>query len=348
MSDVNQVMDDIKKAIPREFFQTVIKSLVRFRTKKQFKHLTDSEFFDLVGEVFKLDPNFFMKYVYKPFRKKIKAMVGGTKLLKEMDKYIIQKFCFYEGEHILYECEGNISNTELGRRDKSGKYKANSSLALTVKVGGAQLIFTNYRIIAQGKLKAVGGQNLNLWVWAPKLFWLSGGGGGAERKESKKRFVESSPVYGYNFQIENHFSLTKVIKLFRSVMYNIMIEDRICRIAIKPDYSVHLDKIFDILRKDAGQVINLIYEMYKVEIVEENKKKAIVGILEGLFSSEEFEPLSDSEFLDIVGETFKLDSEFFMKAVYPKMMSWTFSSFVRVKEEIISLVDRSSKEDGLS
>ena len=102
------------------------------------------------------------------------------------------------------------------------------------------------------------------------------------------------------------------------------------------------------MRQDSNQVLNLIYQVYEIEILEENKKKLILAIFEGLRKNEEFQHLSDSEFFDIVGETFKLDPEFFMKSIYPKMMYWNFSSFLSVKEEVISLVDKLSKEIDLS
>ena len=344
MSDVTQVLNNIKKAVSGQHYGTIIKSLCALQTKKKFQHLSDSEFFDIVGETFKLDPDYFMRGIYNPFRKKMNTIIGSSKL-KEMEEYIIQKFCLYEGEQILYECEGTIKNAETAKRDKSGKYKG-EPVPPTVFIRSARLFFTNYRIIAQGKLKVSGGQNLNYWVWGLNTFFIYSGG--SKRAESKKKLIESAPLYGYNFQIKNHFSLTKVVKLFRSIMYRIMIDDRICLISINPDYSLHLDKIFELLRKDVSQVLNLIDEVNKTEMLEEDKQKAIVSILEALRTSEEFQQFSDSDFYDIVGETFKLDPEFFMKSVYPQMMSWDFSSFLSVKEETISLVNKLSQEFDLT
>jgi hypothetical protein len=257
MSDVNQVLNKLKEAVSGQYYGTIIKTLCALRTKKKFRHLSDSEFFDIVGETFKLDPDYFMRAIFIPFRNKIDIIIGSSRR-KEMEDYIIRNFCFYEGEQILYKCEGTISNTEIGNWDKSGKYKsAYSVLALykgsnpiKVSVKSARLIFTNFRIIAQGKLHVRGGQERELTIWG-----ILGGdlsymfSGGSKRAESKKNLIKSSeiPLYGYNFQI-----VRKVIRLSRSIMYRIIINDRNCEISIKPKYPSHLDKIFEILCKDAS------------------------------------------------------------------------------------------------
>jgi len=104
--------------------------------KEEHQHLSDSEFFDIVGEAFKSDPEFYMENIEGEVRKRVKKLYGDGKL-KEMEKHIINKFCLLEDEHILFETEGriNIYHPPVKVSLKSGKFWV-----------------TNYRLIAHGKL----------------------------------------------------------------------------------------------------------------------------------------------------------------------------------------------------
>ncbi|NVM43887.1 MAG: hypothetical protein HWN79_03130 [Candidatus Lokiarchaeota archaeon] len=64
----------------------------------------------------------------------------------------------------------------------------------------------------------------------------------------------------------------------------------------------------------------------------------ILGSLEILFKGEEFTHLSDSDCISIIGETYKLDPEFFIASIYPKIASWDMPSFLNVKEELLELL----------
>ena len=343
-SYVNQVINDIKKEVrnPRISVNKILKSLYDLRTKEKFQQLSDSEFFDIVGEIFKMNPDFYMKELYQTFRNKMGKIIGAEKL-KEMEKYIIEKFCLYKEEQILYECEGNIKQTELLEQKPSGKYKMDS-FPLKISVRSGVLFFTNYRIIAQGKLKVSGGESWNLWIWAPKLFVFSGG---SKRAESKKTIIDGSiyqelPCYGYQFPIKNHTGLSKS-NLLHIIAYSLMIDNRKCTISIKPNLlkrEEHMNKIFDILRKDANEALTLINEVNETEILEKNKRRSILSILKALRKSEEFQHLSDSDYLDIVKETYKLDPEFFMTYIYPKMNSWKFPSFLSLKKELLEILSK--------
>jgi len=311
--------------------------LYDLQTQNKSQQLSDSEFFDAVGETFRLNPEFFMKELYNPFRKKMGISIGAEKL-KEMGKYIIEKFCLGENEEILYECKGKISLNELLERKPSGKYKM-VSRPVKLSVSSGNLFFTNYRIIAQGKLKVTGGYSTNIFsdLWPTLLTRCAWMGDTIQAKRRKDSF-KSSPVFGYIFQIKNHTRLGK-INLLHIVGYSLNIDKRKCDISIKPtDTSKreeHLNKIFDLLRQDANEVLDVINEVYETELLEKNKRRMILVVLKALRKSEEFADLSDSDFLNIVKETYKLDPEFFMNSVYPKMISWKFPSFLSVKEELI-------------
>ena len=339
-------VNNIKKELdsPRPNTKSVLKSLIDLRANKKIQQPSDSEFFDIVGETFKLNPNLFMKELYKPFMNKMGKIIG-TEKRKEMEKYIIEKFCLFEDEQILYECKGKIEKAELHIEQKSsGKYKMDT-LPIWISISSGDLFFTNYRIIAHGVLKVSGGRDIG---WDRILFGRTLFGifeGRSKRVERKDAMIESSPLFGYNFPfpINNHMGLNISKNI---VGYKLSIDSyNKCLITIKPTIpskrEEDMKRIFDILRKDKIGVLNVINEIMETDIF---KQDLISSFLEALRKSKEYEQFSDSDYLDIVKETYKLNSKFFMTFIYPKMMSWKFPSFLNVKDEVITLIDKLSKE----
>ena len=154
----------------------------------------DSEFFDIVGETFKLNPEFYMKIHYNNVRKRIKELYGAEKL-KGMEKYILEKFCLYDGEQILYDFYGGVGQTL--DRPKTGFVEPKPVI---VGVSSGSIFVTNYRIIAQGELKEQGGR-----ITFSELLMYEAGS--SLRDEGKKGIIESStlqeiPCYGYQFPIK--------------------------------------------------------------------------------------------------------------------------------------------------
>jgi len=98
--------------------------------------ISDSEFFDIIGGAFKSDPEDYMKNLYGEVRRTMKKLYGDEKL-KEMEKYILDKFCLLEDEQILFETEGRINIYH-------------PPFKLSIK--SAKILVTNYRLIAQGNL----------------------------------------------------------------------------------------------------------------------------------------------------------------------------------------------------
>ena len=117
MSDVNQIMSNIKEELanPEPSSKQIITYLSDLRIKEEYQSLSDSEFYDIFGEIFKLNPEFFMKHIYQEMRI---LQTRGRKLyekinIREMEKYIIERFSLHEGEQILYECNGKITKKEV-------------------------------------------------------------------------------------------------------------------------------------------------------------------------------------------------------------------------------------------
>ncbi len=340
---INNIKEELQKPKPNP--KTILKTLFDLRTNKKIPQPSDTEFFDIVGETFKLAPDFFMKDLYQTFMVKIGKIIGAEKR-QEMEKYIIEKYCLAEGEQILYLCKGNVKLTEMLEQKPSGKTQG-GLFGIIIKVSSGDVFLTNHRLITHGFFKVKGGESQKWFIWTNSLWVFTGG---AKRKERKEEIFESTP-FGYQFPIKNHWGLSK-IKLLHIVAYNIHIKNRICLLTIKPldkkKREEDLNSIFNLLRKDTEEVLALINNLYEFDKGEKWKKKLIPNILKSLHISEEYIDLSDSDYLNIVKETYKLDPEFFMNSIYPKMMSWDFPSFLTVKEEVITLVDKLNNEFVLS
>ncbi|MFX1357134.1 MAG: hypothetical protein ACFFA8_07590 [Promethearchaeota archaeon] len=328
MSGVNLIIKNIKEEItnPKPSSNRIITYLHDLRTKEEYQSLSNVEFYDIVGETFKLNPEYFMKRIY-----------GKYFHNREMEKYIIRKFCLYDGEQIIYECDGSI------RQRNQDNVK--------VSVLG-RIYITNYRIIAQGTLSVSGGR-------------LSGGGnlldlviplmtGRRKRTKSKKGLIEGStyqelPCYGYQFPIRNHVKLKKKGDGIRYIVtpqlfFKLRNVFKVIQISLGYPLEDKINKLFQVLSKDVNQIIDSFRELHEMGLNRRSKKKEFIYRLRQLWKSEEYQQLFDSNYLDVVIRVYELDPEFFMTSIYPKMMSWKFPSFVRVKEEIISLIDKLNSE----
>ncbi len=336
MSDINQIMNNIKEEItsPEPSSNRIITHLSDLRTKEEYQSLSDSEFYDIVGETFKLNPEFFMKNIYGEM---LLLQTRGRKLYKkvnkkEMEKYIIEKFCLYEGEQILYECNGVI-------KQWSGKVK--------LIVNDGNFFITNYRIIAHGKLSASGGRTDLLSGNLVLDLAISAFSGGSKRAKSKTGIIDASthqelPCYGYQFPLKDHFKLKKK-KDGITYILPIIVMDKVekiwfTRITLAHPNMEQINNLFEAFWKK--QSVNQIVDKFR-NIQKIKKKKSIVFLdsLRLLWKWEEYQHLSDSDYLYIIKEAYKLDPELFMTSIYPRMMSWKFPSFLSIKKEIIELIE---------
>ncbi|MFW9784655.1 MAG: hypothetical protein ACFFFB_20410 [Candidatus Heimdallarchaeota archaeon] len=340
MSENNPIFLEIKNLIqnPKVSSKSVIKALIDLRTNKKITQPSDTEFFEIVGEAFKMNPDFFMKEIYKPFIEKIGKIIGADKR-KEMGKYIIKKFCLAEDEKILYELTGTVKQMELLEQKASGKYKMDT-LPLKISVRFGDIFITNYRIIAQGLLKVSGGEKTSGALFLLTDLWVFTGK--SKRNDRKEAFLDTPPLFGYQFPIKYHTGLSKN-KFLNLVAYMVNINNHKCTISIKPTVKSKKDedreRIFDLLRKNLDEINETIDEVYEVEKNEKFKRRFVIQILKGLQKSEEYSHISDSEYLDIIKRTDQIDKNFFFTQVYPIMMSWDFSEFLNVKSQVKSLVE---------
>ena len=92
--DINQIANKIYEEMSSadRSITRVVTYLQDLQTKEEYQSLTDSEFYDIVGETFKLNPSIFMKTLYGDWR--FYKNINGS----EMEKYILEKYCLYDGE----------------------------------------------------------------------------------------------------------------------------------------------------------------------------------------------------------------------------------------------------------
>jgi hypothetical protein len=333
MADNNLVFNMIRAELenPRPNAKKILKHLLYFEKSQ----LSTLEYFELIGEAFKLSPDFFMKELYEPFMTKIRKIIGDEKHT-EMEKCILEKYCLSEDEKIIYDFNGNVKQIELMELNGKGKYRMNT-MPLRISVNSGHVFLTNYRIIAHGRLKVKGGQSRGFLFWATDLWVFTGGSKRSERKEELK----SSQLFGFQFPIKAHWGLSKSNFLGR-VAYVIKMDNLICTISIDPTDELKRDgdmvAIFNMLRKNPAETLNVIKDIYDYEKLEKFARRQIWGILKSIWKGEEYLGVPTSDLLDIVIETYKLDPGFFMNSIYPKMIAWNNQSFLAVKEELIGLL----------
>jgi hypothetical protein len=249
MSDVNQIKDTIKgeleKAKPSPYI--ILSSLsslqiltegIEFDPKDEWRYLPDIEFFEIVGEIFNLNPEFFMEHIYREVRKKVAkdmkkrrksqgiSFMDSVRDFKEqgyvgnlinMDKYIFEKFCLNDGEQILLESGGII---QFGGVIAFGTF-----------------YITNNRIISQCPLEGISS---------------------SVRRKSKSiiNISKQQKCYGYMFPFSN---ISRLKKLSNRVSYKSEVNGRAMRfkitIAKLPNREEHKNKIFEILSKHSKDEI---------------------------------------------------------------------------------------------
>jgi len=353
----------LSELFPKEEYQHLSNSkfydvafLLALLSTKEYQPSSESEFFDIVGEAFKSNPEFYMENLDEEVRKRVKKLYGDEKL-KEIVKYIFEKFSLYNGEQILFESEGGIRQLRTAKVEPSGKIKLESA-PVSVSIKSGNIVVTNYRLIVQGKLKVRGGRDRNAIMWGGLVgYWATGGSSSRKRDKIKERLIDGSleqelPCYGYEFSIQNHSGLEKMIsslKVAYGIRYAVVEDNLVYSTQInlrsgtsQAEVEEQVNTLFKILCKDKNQVLNIIKEYLEMESPK-RKRAELLLILRHLRTREEYQDISDSEYLDIVRETYRLNPQFFMDSIYRKMNDWIFPSFLSIKEGFLAILNKETE-----
>ncbi|MHA1234983.1 MAG: hypothetical protein ACTSO6_06720 [Promethearchaeota archaeon] len=193
--------------------------------------LSDLEFFDVIGEIYRREPVFFMLWIYPKMRDKFRK-VYGNEGLQVMDKHILEKFCLDEGEQIIHEFNGTL--------------KLKAPKKYVIRINNGYVYVTNHRIIAQGKL------SFNLDLSAGKVVLEIVGPGTSSPLAAKIAYISSSkPCYGYPFGGIKHISYLSFEKK-RKLTYSVLSEKIDITITMSKKDNTG-DKLYQILDKFKAQ-----------------------------------------------------------------------------------------------
>lgn len=182
------------------------------------------EFFDTIGLILQERSQFFMLSIYSELGNRL-SVIYGAEGMREMDKYLLEKYCFSQGEQIIYELNGRISQLS---DDFIGRVKGT-------------IYITNSGIIAHGKFNSYplkGGSGSLVPSTFQRRTW------GLSPKGKQDFLIRSLAQYGYTFPTVNLHGL-KMSN--RKLSYSSSNNDRI-RI-IPSRIEEHRDKLFAILSK---------------------------------------------------------------------------------------------------
>lgn len=217
MSEINQINDiineELEKSVPNPdillvnlFSLQILTEGVKYAPKDEWRYLSDTEFFKIVGDTFKRKPEFYMDKLYKKVRNRIRNLYGDDRR-KEMEKTIVEHYCLYDAEQILLEFDGSIEFYIKARHGVGvgGNFYVNKSKS--------SFYVTNQRIIAQGPI----GYRRNISFIK-----------GSERLNSPEKNIKEGVVnysrqekcYGYIFPIRN-LSKLKRNRILRGIHYSV-------------------------------------------------------------------------------------------------------------------------------
>ena len=231
---VNNIYEECNQIEPS--YSRIRTYLTDLQTKVGSQSLSETEFFDIVGETFKLIPELFIQ---NGFHYKHWSNSFPKEKKKQIARHIIEKYCLYDGEKILHECDANINMVDL----KTGKSQ------FTISVNNGHLILTNNRIIAQGQLYVIGGRGIGLE---------------ARRKETIKSLIDASakqelPCYGYEIPIYP-IKFRRTTKKYKEnpkkiIVYYVKMGDKTFGVTIKRPKTKkeeNLDRLYEILSSEVS------------------------------------------------------------------------------------------------
>jgi hypothetical protein len=329
------VLYDIRNEFgkPKPESKKILKVLYQLGKDAKKQKITDSEFFDAVGETFRMQPEFFMNELYPFFIEKMANIIGGDKR-REMERHILEKFCLLGDERIIYEFKGNITQIDLMEQKENGKSKnlSLSSRAVELSVSSGDIFLTNHRLIAHGLFEVFGDRSmwavswrdfvptwremLNPWVKQKRLK------PGPKAIERGKALVAS--IFGYQFPTKEHGGVSKIIGT-SGITYSFEHDKLRCLIQIKltdkrKKRNEDLNNIFDMLSGGPDEVLDVIRKIYKIQNKGKVERWSILLTLKRQLKREESALLSNTDKTRIIFHIFlsliKLGGEYIFSFQY--------------------------------
>lgn len=269
----NKEVNEIKKLLEKKITTSALKKVVNsYLTSKKLQHLSDTEFNNLIREVLRINPNFFLKWLYDDLMKKI-GKVYGIEKRKDVEKFILEKqfitYLFrinplyfrknihddltqkmekFYGIEKSREIEKEIIQENCLYDGEQILYDFEGSIAQFMKKQLVRILgsifVTNFRIIAAGKLQYA---DLNP--------------GGKRKSKAKKAIINTAahrefPFYGYIFPIKSIYNLKKMIYSANgSIKYKGKLNEQVYDIGIS-------SRSF---KRATEQNVNKLYQILKIE-----------------------------------------------------------------------------------
>ena len=127
---MDKIRNELKKGLPSK--KKILSSLLDLLKRDKYPSLSDSEFYDVVGEIYELnlDYNLNLKMLFYPIydalKKRIKKLYSDERTL-EMEHYLIKNFGLFGAEHILNRIKEEFEQVTL--KDLSSRERLSLKLS---------------------------------------------------------------------------------------------------------------------------------------------------------------------------------------------------------------------------
>ncbi|MFX1273802.1 MAG: hypothetical protein ACFFBP_09985 [Promethearchaeota archaeon] len=130
---VKNTHEKLKISMKRKSRAQVISLFLNLLRRMEIEEITNSHFYNMIAETLSINPIYFMHKIYPQLRKKLEKLLDFQEL-KDLERYILKKISFLQGETFIYEFKGQLTQ----RIERTGS---------KIVLKNANIYFTNYRMI---------------------------------------------------------------------------------------------------------------------------------------------------------------------------------------------------------
>ena len=99
---VKSTNEKLKNSMKRKSKAQVISLFINLLKKIEVEEIANSHFYKMIADTFTIKPLYFMRKIYPYLRIKLEKMLDFQEL-KDLERYILKKISFLEGETFIYE-----------------------------------------------------------------------------------------------------------------------------------------------------------------------------------------------------------------------------------------------------